>query len=273
MSKTYITFINPQKNIYENLRDVKLSAGLSVALAKRDITIRYVETILGKIWVIINPLINLCILVFVFKNIVNAEIQNYNYLLFVSIGLVVWNYFSSVVADVSNLIINSRFLIQKIYFPRIALVFSRMLVGSFELASSLGFVVIAFLYAHAEVSPNFLFFLPALLISLIFVLGSSLWIASISIIYRDFVHIVPVLLRVGIFLSPIGYEINHLDKFTMNLYFLNPITGLVEFLRWTLLKGYEFNPLILISIVLSLLLFGTGLLIFFKVDNRLADRL
>ncbi len=119
MSKTYVTFINPQKNIYENLRDVKLSAGLSVALAKRDITIRYVETILGKIWVIINPLINLCILVFVFKNIVNAEIQNYNYLLFVSIGLVVWNYFSSVVADVSNLIINSRFLIQKFIFQEL----------------------------------------------------------------------------------------------------------------------------------------------------------
>jgi len=239
-------------------------------MAVRDIKIRYTQTILGWLWMFINPLVNLVILVIVFSKIINLEVEGQDYTVFVITGLMAWNYFSTVVADVGNIIMNSRGLIQKVFFPKITIILSRLVVGGVELLATVLILIVIMIYKSQPPSFNIVYILLPLLLTTFLTLGISLWVGAFVYRFRDIVHIVPIVLRILMFLSPIGYSIVGKDEVW---YKFNPLVSCIELYRWCILPHYVVAQPILPGVLIVLFLVGSGFYLFARMEQTIADHL
>lgn len=239
-------------------------------MAIRDIKIRYTQTLLGWIWMFVNPLVNLAVLVIVFSNIINLKVEGQDYTIFVITGLLAWNYFSTVVADVGNIIMNSRDLIQKVFFPKITIILSRLVVGGIELLATVFILIVLMIYKAQPLSFNVFYILFPLFLTLLLTLGISLWVGAFVYRFRDIIHIVPIVLRILMFLSPIGYSISTKNEVWFSF---NPLVSCIELYRWCLLPGYSISQPILAGILFILFLVGSGFYLFARVEQTIADHL
>lgn len=241
-------------------------------LAWRDIKVRYKQAVLGAAWALFQPLVTMVLFTFVFGKLAAMPSGGVPYPLVVLAGLLPWQLFSASFNGASGSLVSNANLISKVYFPRLVVPLSALAVAVVDFAIVLGLYAVT--TAWFGVWPTWrIALLPVfIVVALIIALGAGLWVTALTVKYRDFRFIVPFLLQVGIFVTPVGYRTDNLPNWR-ELLALNPLTGVVDGFRWCLLGGnVQFRPeLFGTSVVVALLLLATGLWYFRNTERTFAD--
>lgn len=262
------------KNKKLNIREIFAYRDLLWTLVYRDYKVRYAQTILGFLWAFIQPLVTLVIFTFIFGKSVKVETHLIPYPVFALSGMLSWNYFSYVMNQAGNSVISSHSLITKIYFPRLIIPLSKAFVGFIEFGVSILFL--AGLMIYYGINPSIhLVFIPMFMIMMIIAsLGVGIWFSAITIRYRDLQQVIPFMIQIGMYLTPVVYPSSLVPGKYVFFYFLNPMCGIVESFRWAIL-GKTFLPdsfmLISLSFSVGIFLFISGVYYFNKIENKIAD--
>lgn len=255
------------------LKDIFYYRQLFYFLAWKDILVRYKQTILGFVWAFVRPCLNMLVFVLVFNKIAHLSSEGVPYALFVLSGMLPWQLFSSCLIDTSNSLLHNSPMISKVYFPRVILPVSTVIVSLVDFALSLGLISVLFL--ALGISPQWhLLFLPVFIVLLFLLcLGTSLWLSALTVRFRDFRFIVPFCVQFGIFVSPVGYGSFLIPEAWRYLYFLNPIAGLIEGFRWSFFGTYHDYLLLalIISCALNVSILISGFYFFRKMEKIFAD--
>ncbi len=248
---------------------------LFLILAYRDLKVRYAQTFLGLIWAILQPLLTLLIFTLVFGRLVKIDTGGIPYPLFAICGMGAWSYFSFVLSQSGNSIIGAQDMIKKIYFPRLIIPLSKSLVGFVDFSVALGFILIlAIVYGHVP-PVEFIYFPVFIFLAIISALAVGIWLSALTIRYRDFQHVVPFLVQFGLYATPVGYPsaliLKNLPAWGGVLYYLNPMAGVADGFRWSLLGAAPPSMYSFISFGAIIILFITGLFYFKSVEKVMAD--
>lgn len=242
-------------------------------LAWRDILVRYKQTVIGIIWALIRPLLTMLVFTFVFGNLAKLPSGGVPYPLLVFAGLLPWQFFSSALAEASDSLISSSNLISKIYFPRIIIPGSAIIVSLTDFLISGVFLVGLMAWYGIVPSLNILTLPIFIIIAFTAALGGGLWLSALTVKFRDFRFVVPFLVQFGLYISPVGFSSAIVSEQWRWLYSLNPMVGVIDGFRWALLGGnFEiYWPGFIISNCLVLLLFISGIWYFRKTERTFAD--
>lgn len=243
-------------------------------LSWRDIKIRYKQTVLGASWGLIRPLITTIVFTLVFNRI--ARLQNPSsapYILMVSAGMIPWQLFSVAVSDAANSIVLNAPLIRKVYFPRLVIPLSSVFTSLIDFAVS--FALIIGLMIWYGFLPNWhILFLPLyMLLMLACTLGTSLYLTALNVKYRDFRHLIPFTMQIGLYITPVAFSSQSIPARWRFIYSLNPMAGIVDGFRWCLLRDSLYVPGLLLSGSISLFLVAGGALYFQKMQQAFADNI
>jgi lipopolysaccharide transport system permease protein len=241
--------------------------------AARDITLRYRQTALGVTWVVLQPLLGAGILAFVFGNVAGLPAPaGIPYFLFSLVGMVGWTAFSQIATRASNSLVGNTQLVQKVFFPRLLLPLSTVLSTLVDVGVSLGLVAV--LVVVNNITPGLgLVTLPLWLALFLAVgLGVGLGASALMVRFRDVQYVLPVAVQLLLFLSPVAYSLAKVPASARTLYELNPLAGLLEGFRWSVLGTPAPSVgLTLYSGASSLLLLLIGLLVFHRMERGFAD--
>ncbi len=265
--------IDPEHVQKEYLKDVYRYRELFYFLAWRDIVVRYKQTALGVVWAVVRPLITMAVFAFVFGKVANLSAGQQNYPLFVLSGLLPWILFSASLMDTSNSLIANVHMISKVYFPRLILPISNIMVHFADFAISLGMLLI-FLLLTGHFNHWSLLGLPFFIgLTFLLCLGTGLWLSAITVRYRDFRFIVPFLVQFGVFISPVGYSSFLMPEKWQWIYFLNPMAGIIEGFRWSCLGVDHANLFwaVGLSCLINVVILVTGFRFFRKMERICAD--
>jgi lipopolysaccharide transport system permease protein len=258
-----------------NLKELFDYKDLFYTLAYRDFKVRYAQTFLGFAWAFIQPALTLLVFSLLFSRGLQVDTQGVPYLLFAASGLAAWTYFSTVMGQAGGSIIGAQSMVQKIYFPRLVIPLSKAVVGLIDFGITLCIIFMLMLYYRYVPSPNIIFLPLFLLAAILSALGVGVWLSALSIRYRDFQHIVPFLVRFGMFLTPVAYPasiiVSKIPAWASVIYFLNPIAGVIEGFRWCIFGTNPPGTLSYISFGVILFLFISSLFYFKKVEKTIAD--
>ncbi|SDL45617.1 ABC transporter permease [Siphonobacter aquaeclarae] len=266
-----------QETIIENGRSQKTywsellkSSELFWILAKRDITVRYKQTVLGVVWSIVRPVLTTAVLFFAFGKVAKLEFEpGVPSKLAIFAGVLLWNFFANSLAQVSSSIVANSNLVSKVYFPRLILPTSSVMVGfvDFLVGCSLFLPLYGWYFYKIGFHPSWqLLFTPVfLLLAYLAAFSFGLILAVMNVKYRDFSQLTPFIIQFGFYACPVGYSVFTLQKEWWYPYYnLNPVVGLIDGFRWCLLGGYapfrweSFIPsviIILSTVVLSIIFF------------------
>lgn len=238
----------------------------------RDIKLRYKQTVLGVLWVVIQPLMTALLLSFVFGRWMKVDSEGVPYLLFAFCGLIPWFVFSQSVQRASTSLINETQLIQKVYFPRLFLPIAGTLGVLLDCLISLLTVFVLLVIYNYKTSYQLLFLPFGILHVFTFSMAFNIALSSLSAHYRDFKHLVPFILQFWMYASPLAYSMQSVPEKWHWLFALNPLTGIIEFYRWSLLGHSQFPYTSFgISCVSTLLLLCASVIIFRKLEWTLSD--
>jgi lipopolysaccharide transport system permease protein len=271
MPKTTVIEAGTPAAFFKNLRSLLHYRDLIGMLSYRDIRVRYIQSWLGMSWVLLNPLVSMLLLYFVFSVVVQTDTMGVPPLLFTIAGLCAWNYFSRVVTEAGQSLIGAQTLIKKIYFPRLLLPVSKSLSGLIDLIVVILLLLVMILIYQVPLTWKALWIIPLSFLVIIVGLGSGIWVAALTIRYRDFYHILPILLRIGMFISPIAYKASLVPESYQWAYQLNPLTGIMEGFRWALFETPFPSEALKLSIIVGFLLLGSGLWYFTRIEHKMAD--
>lgn len=239
----------------------------------RDLKIRYRQTLLGVLYVGLQPLISMVIFTIFFGNLAKIPSGQLPYSIFVMIGLVFWNFFSGSLSRASNSMLDNVEIITKVYFPKIILPLSAIVI--FFVDFVINFIVVLIMGALLGYLPNLLIFivLPlSVILTGITSAGIGLFLSAINVKYRDIRNILPFLIQIMLFLTPVIYPLSIMTDRNRYIMALNPMTSVIESMRLVYSGSFTINPLIiLISAASSLLLLFFGLWYFRKTEQFFAD--
>jgi len=256
-----------------DLKELWLSKELFYILSWRDIKVRYKQTFLGVLWILLQPLANTLIFTIFFGNFAKIPSGNLPYPVFVLIGLVFWGFFSSTLTHAANSFVENEQLIKKVYFPREILIFSTVITTLIDFMITLLILFVMIIFYRLTFSLPFLVVMfMATLLTATASTGLGFFLASINIKYHDFRYILPFFLQILIFVTPVIYPLAIVRPSFQYLLALNPMTGLIDTLRSSLADGSIAHPyLLLISSVSALLCFFIGLTYFRHSERFIAD--
>jgi len=253
-------------------RDIWRYRELLGFLAWRDIKVRYKQAVLGIAWAVIQPAITTAIFVFLFGNLAKMPSGGVPYPLLVLAGLLPWQLFAAALSGSSGSLVGNASLISKVYFPRLLVPLSSVGVALVDFAVVL--VLFTGLSAWYGYWPTWHWLvLPCfILLALAAALGAGLWLTALTVRYRDFRFIVPFLLQIGVFVSPVGYRTDYFPNWR-DLLALNPLTGVIDGFRWCLLGGtHQFSAWGLGTSILLITIFCvTGVWFFRRTERGFAD--
>lgn len=255
-------------------RDLWKYRELFYFLAWRDILVRYKQTIIGMAWALLRPFLTMIVLTFVFKNLANLPTEgNAPYPIMVFAGLLPWQFFSSALAECSNSLINNANLLSKVYFPRLIVPTSAVIVSFVDFL--IAGIILLGLMAYYNFVPDWrILTLPVfILIAFAASMGAGLWLAALNVEYRDFRIIVPFIVQFGLYISPVGFSSQVVEAKWRLLYSLNPMVGVIDGFRWAILGGDSqiYLPGFALSLALVCLLLWSGIWYFRKMERRFAD--
>lgn len=240
----------------------------------RDIKIKYKQTVLGFLWAILQPLLLMTIFTLFFGRALNIPSQSLPYPVFVFSGLLLWNCFSSGLTNASNSMVNNALIIKKIYFPRLVIPVSSILAALFDLTMSLLIFIALLVIYRVDVSPAAIWCWPAAIVLLIIAtLGPGCLLAALNVKYRDFRYVIPFLVQVIFFLTPVIYPVTFL-KYQSLQYVLaaNPVYAAIELFRLPITTDHELQMTWLaISIVSGFVFLAIGLVYFKSTEEYFAD--
>lgn len=274
MEKTAYLITNKQESHRRYWKNVWNYRELYFFFAWRDITVRYKQTLLGIAWVLIRPLLVMGIFTVIFSMVAKLTSNNVPYPLLILAGMLPWQLFANSFNDASNSIINSHSIISKIYFPRIIIPTSIIIVNFVDfLVSALLLVALMCWYAQPPILQH-IFILPFFVMLLIILnIGTGLWVSALVVKYRDLRLVAPFIIQCGLYISPIGFSSTIIPTQWQWLYSLNPLVGIVEGFRWTIIDNYPTPTMysMTTSVVVSLLLLLSGIWYFRKNEVSFAD--
>lgn len=255
-----------------SLREVWRYRELVYFFAWRDAKVRYKQAALGAIWAVLQPLASMIVFTVLFGRLAKIPSDGLPYPLFAYAGLVLWTYFSGVITQAGQSLTANSNLVTKVYFPRVALPASSVLSGLLDLSVSLAFVVV--LMGYYRIQPGLpLLLVPVFLFGLIlFTMGTGLLLAALMVWYRDVKYTLPVLVQLGLFVTPVIYPASFVPQRFQPFLFLNPMTGLVEGFRICLLTERWPDPaLTAISLAVAVGVFVLGWVYFQRAERSFAD--
>ena len=242
-------------------------------LAWRDILVRYKQTAIGIAWALIRPFLTMVIFTIVFGQLAKLPSQGAPYPILVFSAMLPWQFFSNSLSECSNSLIGNANLISKVYFPRLIVPTSAVVVSFVDFLIS-GMILLG-LMAWYNFVPTFRILTLPLFIGIAFAasMGAGLWLASLNVKYRDFRYIVPFLVQFGLYISPVGFSSSVVPEKWRLLYSMNPIVGVIDGFRWAILGGEAklYLPGFLLSLGLVILLLFSGIWYFRKMERTFAD--
>jgi len=276
VAQTLVKIAPSQGWVNLGLRDVWMYRELLYFLVWRDVKVRYKQTLLGVLWVVLQPLVSMLIFTVLFGILLQVDSGNVPYPVFAFAGLLPWNYFSQALTRSSSSVVSSSHLITKIYFPRLVIPLSGVFSCLVDFVIAFG-ALIVLMIVYGIVPTIGLVLLPLLiLLAMITALGFGLWLSALNVRYRDINYLLPFLIQVWMYVTPIVYGSNLLPSNYRFLLSLNPMTGVVEGFRWALLGpaavgDYLSAPLLGVSVAISLLMLISGVIFFRNTERTFAD--
>jgi len=207
-------------------------------LAWRDVKVRYQQTVLGIGWAIVQPLTSVVIFWFVFGRLAKMPSGGEPYFIVVMVGQLAWQLFANTLGNTSASLLSSAQLISKVYFPRLIVPLSTVLVALIDFMFVFAIYVIAAVWSRTLPGIHALWLPCFMVLALLLAVGAGLWLSALTVRFRDFRILVPFLLQIGVFATPVGYRTDYLTKWRDVLAF-NPMTGVIDAFRWSLLGGSE----------------------------------
>lgn len=271
--------ISPGSENLNYWKDLWNYRGLFYFLAWRDILVRYKQTVIGIAWSVLRPLVTIFAMVFIGWLFGSNVPEGTPRILLVAAATIPWQFFSSSFSEASNSLIANSNLLTKVYFPRLIVPASAVIVCLIDFLISL-VIVAVLMVLYSFVPDTKVLFLPLfLLLALVISLGAGLFIAALNIKYRDFRYIIPLIVQFGLYLSPVAfssqdvYAKESLPQAAKILYSLNPMVGVIDGFRWCLLGGEitMYWPGFLLSIAISFILLLAGIRYFRRTEKTFAD--
>jgi lipopolysaccharide transport system permease protein len=262
------------KSIVPDFRELYRYRDLFITLTWRDFRVRYAQTTIGLLWAVLQPVVTLLILSLVFGRFIGVETE-VPHLLFTVAGMSIWTYFAYVMTNSGNSIIANQGMVKKIYFPRMIIPLSKAVVGFIDFGISLLIMVALMIYYGIAPSPNVWLAPVFMFIGVLAALSVGIWLSALSVRFRDFQHVVPFMVQIGLYMTPIAYPAEfatqQLPKWASTLYFLNPMAGVVQGFRWAMFGGEAPGNLLYVSVAMVLIILISGLFYFKKVEDEMAD--
>lgn len=266
--------IAPGKAEKNYWRDLWGYRGLFLVLAWRDVAVRYKQTIIGLAWALLQPLLSMIVFTVIFGKLAKLPADGaVPYALMVFLGMLPWQLISTSLVGTSNSLISNSGLISKVYFPRLIVPVSSMVVALVDFLISL--MILIGLMVWYQVLPSWqLFALPFfLLMAFLAALGPGLWAASLNVKYRDFRYIIPFFVQFGLYVSPVGFSSSIVPAEWRLLYSLNPAVSVIDGFRWSVLGGEArlYVPGLLLGWGFILFFLWVGIRQFRKMEKSFAD--
>ncbi|MFN6495934.1 MAG: ABC transporter permease [Nostoc sp. DedQUE01] len=243
-------------------------------LSWRDILVRYKQTAIGMLWALIRPFLTMIVFSVIFGNLAKLPSEGTApYPILVFAALLPWQFFSNALSECSNSLISNANLISKVYFPRLIVPASSVIVSFVDFLVS-GMILLG-LMAWYNFVPNWRILSLPLFIAIAFAasLGVGLWLAALNVEYRDFRYIVPFIVQFGLYISPVGFSSSIVPEQWRLLYYLNPMVGVIDGFRWAILGGESklYWTGFTLSLGLVALLLVSGIWYFRKMERTFAD--
>jgi lipopolysaccharide transport system permease protein len=242
-------------------------------LAWRDILVRYKQTAIGVAWALIRPFLTMVVFSVVFGSLAKLPSGGVPYPILVYSAMLPWQFFSNALSECSNSLIGNANLLSKVYFPRLIVPLSSVIVSFVDFLVA-GMILLG-LMAWYNFVPSWRIVTLPLFIAIAFAasMGVGLWLAALNVKYRDFRYVVPFFVQFGTYISPVGFQSNIVPEKWRLLYSLNPMVGVIDGFRWAILGGNFslYLPGFLLSLLLVVLVLFTGIWYFRKVERTFAD--
>ena len=270
----YELIIEPGRTERGYWRDLWQYRELFQVLAWRDISVRYKQTVIGAAWALIRPLLTMVIFTVVFGKIAKLPSDGTTpYALMVFAGMLPWSFFSTALADASNSLIGNANLISKVYFPRLVVPFAAVMVAFVDFLIS--FAILVGLMIWYQFMPGWQILLLPLFAAIAFTasLGIGLWITALNVKYRDFRYVIPFIVQLSLYVSPVGFSSSVIPDEWRIVYSLNPLVGVIDGFRWCLLCGESqlYPPSLGLSIGVTIFFVWLGIRQFRKMENSFVD--
>ena len=269
----YEIVIEPRKKLKHYWKELWLYRELFFFLSWKELLVQYKQSIIGIAWAVIQPVMTMIVFTLIFGRVAKLPSDGVPYPILVYSATLPWQFFASSLQNSSNSVVQNANLITKIYFPRLIIPSSSIITSLVNFAIS--FIVLIILMVVYKYYPTWnMFALPLFLFVLIFfTLGSSFLIGSLNVKYRDFRIVIPFIIRLGLYISPVGFSSNLIPDKWRFLYSLNPLVGVVDGFRWCILgkDSMIYLPGLACSVGMAILAFIAGLWYFRKTERTFAD--
>lgn len=242
-------------------------------LAWRDIIVRYKQTVIGVLWALIRPFLTMIVFTVVFGRLAKLPSDGVPYPILVYTAMLPWQFFASSLTESSNSLLSNANLISKVYFPRLVMPTSAVVVSFVDFLIS--FIILVGLMLYYRFMPSWQAITLPLFIFVAFMaaIGTGLWLCALNVRYRDFRYIVPFVVQFGLYVSPVGFSSSIVPARFRLLYSLNPMVGVIDGFRWAI-TGKSFHlywPGFICSMTIVAILFVSGLWYFRKMEKTFAD--
>lgn len=242
-------------------------------LAWRDILVRYKQTVIGISWSFVRPLLTMLVFTVIFGKIAKLPSDGIPYPVMVFAAMLPWQFFASSLSETSDSLINNANLLTKVYFPRIVMPTSAVIVSLVDFAISFGILLLLmFLY---QFPPNWrIVALPFfLMLAMSAAIGSGLWLSALNVKYRDFRYIVPFIIQFGLYISPVGFSSNVIPEKWRFIYSLNPMVGVIDGFRWAIIgtENTLYLPGFILSTTIVIAILTSGIWFFRKLERSFSD--
>jgi lipopolysaccharide transport system permease protein len=242
-------------------------------LAWRDILVRYKQTVIGLAWALIRPFLTMVVFVFVFSKLAKLPSDGVPYPILVFAALLPWQFFANAFTEAGNSLISNAKLISKVYFPRLVVPASAVIVSFLDFLIS-GIILVGLMLWYGFAPDWRIITLPLFtLIAFVAAMGVGLWTAALNVKYQDVRYVIPFVVQFGLYVSPVGFSSTNVPEQWRLLYSINPMVGVIDGFRWAIVGGntHLYWPGFLLSLFLVLVILVTGIYYFRKTEKSFAD--
>jgi lipopolysaccharide transport system permease protein len=255
-----------------NLRELAAAHELLYFLVVRSLKLRYKQTVLGGAWAVLQPLLTMAVFTVVFGRLARLGSDGLPYPVFAFLALVPWTYFANALTQAGNSLVEQQQLLTKVYFPRLLLPLAAIIAGLVDLAIAFVMLLVLLGWYHVVPSPRILALPAFVLLAGASALAPGLWLAALNVRYRDVRHVIPFLVQIWLFVTPVAYSSRLVPERWRPLYGLNPMAGVVDGFRWAVAPNATVLPPTLGASILAVSVFLLlGLYFFRRMERSFAD--
>ncbi len=266
--------ITPKKGLVPiDFKELWLYRELFAFMTWRDVLVRYKQTVVGVAWAVIQPVLIMVVFTVIFGKVAKLPSNDVPYAIMTFAALLPWQFFSNALTQGSSSVVSAQNMITKIYFPRLIIPVSSTLSGAVDFFIAFIIMIALMLYYAVDFRLHLLLIPLFFLICFITALGVGLWFAALNVKYRDVKHVVPFIVRMGLYVCPVGFISDVVPDKWRFIYSLNPLVGVIDGFRWSIL-GDQFEPYwpgFWVSMLIVAVIFISGLFFFRFTEKTFAD--